>query len=675
MNNTPQKTPNRPTNGQQRPTQNGQKPPQSAQKPIQNGQRPTQGQQRPTQIGQRPMPNGQRPMQGQQRPMPNGQRPTPNGQRPMRTVPVSEQRGANGGDFSAKNIMAIAIIITAIFLVIAITIGAVALVASGVFEDLFDKPHQVETTDDEPDDKPGKDTQKVDENDPSIVASSITLPASTPAGSYLSGYASDAKSIDGIQSQAAVLVDVSQGKVTASKAADTRVYPASMTKVMTLLVACENANTAGKLLTVEQWMIDYQQRMGASGIMGFKAGEQIRLEDALYLINYNSDTIACLLVANHVAGSEEAFVALMNKKAQQLGLTGTHFTNTTGLHDANHYTTCREMAAIMNCAMNNPIASKIITAHSGRGIAVYTNNKASRSATVYAAWYSDSSRFADDARVAGTSGNMVVIGGKTGYEDIPTACFVTVAENKNGSRYICVTVGRTAENQGAVSAKQSTTDTEAIYKNYAYNNSAAVPDGWQTVSGNLYLGMNVILRSAPNEYDSSKTNVKLPFGTALTRVRTNGKWEEVSYNGTLYYVKAIYTTTTGDNFTFTEDTEKPALTLNTETANNVCFYKTPFYCDDTEANFGNMLCKSGIKASHLSEGYTLTKLGVSANGKWVKVSFVGTVTISANNTATYTAENPGVFYIQVLAFTRGDVIGGGITSGNNNNNADGDFVS
>ena len=126
------------------------------------------------------------------------------------------------------------------------------------------------------------------------------------------------------------------------------------------------------------------------------------------------------------------------------------------------------MAAIMNCAMKNPVASKIISAHSGRGISVYSNNKVTRSAIVYAAWYSDDGRFNDDARVYGTKGNMTVIGGKTGYEDIPTACFVTIAEHKNGSRYICVTVGRTAETQATVSPSQSTTDTETIYREYVY---------------------------------------------------------------------------------------------------------------------------------------------------------------------------------------------------------------
>ena len=361
----------------------------------------------------------------------------------------------------------IAIIVTAILLLISIAIGVIAMAASGVFDSIFEKNEQIETDGNK--DKPSKPSLETeDENDPTIVKSSLTLPSSTPSGSYLSGYASDAKSITGISSAAAVLVDVSAGKVTASKSADTKIYPASMTKVMTLLVACENASVAGKLLTVEQWMIDYQQQMGASGIMGFKAGEQVSLEDALYLINYNSDTIACLLVANYISGSEAKFVSLMNQKARELGLTNTNFTNTTGLHDTNHYTTCREMAAIMNCAMKNPVASKIISAHSGRGISVYSNNKVTRSATVYAAWYSDDGRFNDDARVYGTSGNMTVIGGKTGYEDIPTACFVTIAEHKNGSRYICVTVGRTAETQTTVSPSQSTTDTETIYREYVY---------------------------------------------------------------------------------------------------------------------------------------------------------------------------------------------------------------
>lgn len=212
-------------------------------------------------------------------------------------------------------------------------------------------------------------------------------------------------------------------------------------------------------------------------------------------------------------------------------------------------------------------------------------------------------------------------------------------------------------------------------------NNTTPSNGWTEASGNIYLGMNVILRKAPDELASSKTDKKLSFGTALTRVRTNGRWEEVKISGdeTLYYVKSIYTTDAAGNFKFTEDAEKPTLTLSTTTDNNVCFYKTPFYCDDSESNFANMLCKSGIKAVHLKgnaegETYSLKKLAVSENGKWVKVEFVGTVEISTNNKATYTSDAPGVFYIQALSFTREDIIGGGITSGGNNTD-DGDYVS
>ena len=207
--------------------------------------------------------------------------------------------------------------------------------------------------------------------------------------------------------------------------------------------------------------------------------------------------------------------------------------------------------------------------------------------------------------------------------------------------------------------------------NYQYINPNY---GWTDVTGTLYLGVNVTLRSQPSDANNTKTDKNMYFGTALTRVSTNGKWEAVKINGddTIYYVKTIYTTSKAGNFDFTDDANTPAITLNETTTNNVCFYKSPFFCEDNDVNYGNMLCKSGIKANNLSEGYSLKKLAVSSNGGWVKVEFVGTVTMSANNTVTYTAENPGIFYIQSLAFIRGDVLGGGEIAGGNNPGS-GDF--
>ncbi len=454
-------------NGQQRPM-NGQ------QRPMNGQQRPMNGQQRPMNPQQRPMNGQQIPINGQQRPRNNQQRPGNNQQRPR-----------NNQDSAVNQMGKLVIIISAILLVIAILIGAVAIAfsagaGSGFFlgnmfdwvTDLFDK-NDTNTDDPDDDDRPAKDDDKEDNGSSSGIKTSLKLPVVTPDNNYLRGYSSGAEAISGITSAAAVLVDMQSGKTIASKKADERIHPASMTKVMTLIVACENLTDSSELLTVEQWMIDYMIAEEGSGIT-YSAGEQITVEDALYLISYKSDTIACLLVAQKVAGSEAAFVKKMNDKAKAIGLTNTHFANTTGLYESKdnyNYTTCREMAAIMECAMNNSAVKGIITSYAGRRVSIYTKGVESRYTTIYTRWYSFDDRFNDDPTIAGTSEKMRAIAGKTGGEDIPSSCFVTVAENTvTGDRYICVTVGRISQSDGSyVSEKVSTEDTEKIYRNYAYN--------------------------------------------------------------------------------------------------------------------------------------------------------------------------------------------------------------
>ncbi len=292
----------------------------------------------------------------------------------------------------------------------------------------------------------------------------ISLPSATPSGNYLSASTPGAVAIDGIISEAAILVNLNTNTSTAEKNSDSIIYPASMTKVMTLLVACENLTDPSKKLTVTEAMVQYQSEMGGSGNLGFVAGESITVEDALYLINYRSDTIACLLIAEHIAKSEAGFVQMMNTKAQQLGLTKTNFTNCTGLHNDNHYTTCREMAAIMKCAIANPTAKKIITAYSGYTVNVY-GGETDREPVIYSGWYSE--RMKDNAWVGGGA-DVKVLGGKTGYEDIPTSCFVTYAKNtETNVEYICVTVGRVNASGAKVNNATSTADTKTIYKTYA----------------------------------------------------------------------------------------------------------------------------------------------------------------------------------------------------------------
>ncbi len=294
-------------------------------------------------------------------------------------------------------------------------------------------------------------------------SSEFTLPSLTADGSYLS--TGKGMGISGISSKSAVLVDMNKNTLVAGINADTKIYPASLTKLMTILVACENAKSAGVLLTVTEEMIAYEAKLNASSSLGFKVGEQMSVEDALYLINYRSDVVTSLLVAEYIAGDEEAFVELMNEKAKELGLKGTHFVNSTGMHSDSHYSTCRDMAAIMSAVMSNSAARRIVTSFAGRTVRIYEEGAVIREPVVYASWYNDAGRLNGNAQISGT--NIKIIAGRTGYEDISSACYATVAlDASSGKQYICITVGRTDASQSTVSATQCTKDTKDIYKNY-----------------------------------------------------------------------------------------------------------------------------------------------------------------------------------------------------------------
>ncbi len=323
----------------------------------------------------------------------------------------------------------------------------------------------------------GKNTQAVAADKTEKTKTDISLPSATGTGNFR--YNSDAATVDisadtDIKSAAAILVDITDGRAVAQKNADTKIYPASMTKVMTLLVACENAKDPTTLLTVTKEMVEKYakpENKGASIAFEWQEGNQITVEDALYLIIYKSDTYACWLLAEHIAGSEEAFVKMMNDKAKSLGLTGTNFTNCTGLYNTNHYTTCREMAAIMAAVMNNPTATAVITKYSEYTVDLYLNGEKTEE-SMFCDWYTarlEKYRWgAAAAYYAGNGSDIKIVGGKTGWETIPTSCFVTTAiDDISGRKYICVQVGRTDSAQESINSKTSTDDTRLIYQKYA----------------------------------------------------------------------------------------------------------------------------------------------------------------------------------------------------------------
>lgn len=147
--------------------------------------------------------------------------------------------------------------------------------------------------------------------------------------------------------------------------AQTVINPASMTKILTVLVAAEQIDESRLddkvTITIED--TDYSYSNDCSNA-GFELDEQVTVRDLFYGTILPSGAEAAVALAKYVAGSEEAFVALMNQKMEEMGLSQTaHFTNCVGLYDEAHHCSVYDMAMIMEAAMDNPFCREVLSAH------------------------------------------------------------------------------------------------------------------------------------------------------------------------------------------------------------------------------------------------------------------------------------------------------------------------
>ncbi len=238
------------------------------------------------------------------------------------------------------------------------------------------------------------------------------------------------------------LANVADGTIIAASGADEKVYPASLTKVMTLIVAVESLKTEAALqdkITVSQEVYDAMQDAEASGV-GMLPGETLTVEGMLYALMLKSDGIAACELARYISGSEEAFVDHMNAKAAAMGLTGTQFMNPTGLHHENHYSTCRDLATIMGYAMEMSLCRKIMMTNAFDAECTRTGNT-SFEYHIYHNLLETYFKNTYKNLVPATAGKLTVIAGKTGYTPESKYCLVTAATDANGKMYVCVTVG------------------------------------------------------------------------------------------------------------------------------------------------------------------------------------------------------------------------------------------
>lgn len=247
-----------------------------------------------------------------------------------------------------------------------------------------------------------------------------------------------------IYSNEAILIDGETGAVLDEKNPDTQAFPASVTKMMTLLIACEELTDYDEVCPLPREIYDtlYYQDLSTAG---YECNEPVTINDLLYGLMLRSGAECCLGLANRIAGSEAAFVELMNQKAAELGMTGTHFTNCTGLHDPNHYSTVRDMANLLRAALENDKYREVFST------TVYTSTPTVThpgGLTIY-------STFSQGLSSMDFEGGSF-IGGKTGFTSEAGLCLATAA-TINGHEYIFVTFGAYRA-EGDTTSRLHTTD-------------------------------------------------------------------------------------------------------------------------------------------------------------------------------------------------------------------------
>ena len=234
-----------------------------------------------------------------------------------------------------------------------------------------------------------------------------------------------------VESSYAVLVDVDSGTVIAGREYDTIMNPASMTKILTLLVAAENIDLS-RLDTdtceITQEITDYVFLNQMSQV-GWNIGDTPTVRSLLYGTILPSGADAALALAIYTGGSEDAFVEMMNKKLEELGISDTaHFTNAVGAYDEDHYCTALDMATILRAAIDNELCREVLSCHYYE---VPPSGGEDSESIGISNWFL---RRIEDKDTHGT-----VICAKTGYVGEAGFCAASYQESDNGGHYICVT--------------------------------------------------------------------------------------------------------------------------------------------------------------------------------------------------------------------------------------------
>lgn len=258
-----------------------------------------------------------------------------------------------------------------------------------------------------------------------------------------------------ISADAAILIDSSSEKVLYSKNENQKMYPASTTKILTAILTIENCNL-NDVVTVPYEAIS--SITSGYSVAALQTGEQLTVEQLLQVMLVHSANDAANVLAFHVSGSIENFAELMNNKVSELGLTNTHFTNPSGMHDENHYSTAHDLAIIMKYCMKNDTFRSLSSLK-------YCTIPATNKYDVRVFNTTNELLIYDNRDVSSNYYYKYAIAGKTGYTTQAKNCLVSVAKKEN-LELICVVLSAGIYPNN-VSAKF--VDTKSIF-DYGYNN-------------------------------------------------------------------------------------------------------------------------------------------------------------------------------------------------------------
>ena len=294
-----------------------------------------------------------------------------------------------------------------------------------------------------------KVSSKADDKEP--VEEKIEEEEPALAGGYSAKDSESTVEIGGdVVSQSGILINNNTKEIVATRNAKEQIVPASMTKVMTVLVAAKNIKEEqlDEKVVMSHEAIDYSYAGGGS-TSGFVEDEEVTVRDLFYGTILPSGGDAAAQLAMYVAGDIDSFVNMMNEECKNLGINDTtHFTNPVGFHSKEHYSTPYDIAVIMMAALDNNICKEVVTTKVYNSTATNVNPEG----ITISNWFL---RRIEDKDIGGQ-----IEGAKTGYVDESGSCAVSSMVTEGGTEYICCTAHSS-------SSWRCIYDHVDIYKNYA----------------------------------------------------------------------------------------------------------------------------------------------------------------------------------------------------------------